>query len=435
MGRIFLQFTWIVFLGIAITAVSAEEFEPASSIAETRKMISDLPDGEIWWVPVGEQMHWNFRNLHRFMPTVNVYRSGAVKPLKKLINVAIGDRIVDTPAGLMPFREFLASEFSTTMGLVIVHRGSIVFESYPRQLAYEKPVFWSVTKVLVSGIAAILEDEGLLDVSLPIEHYLPTLGSSSFKGILVRNILDMATGLDCPEEYVDKTSCYYRYSATIGDGYWQDSDRQSPYEFAASLKVDSHGPQGTSYSYSGINGFVIAWLVEELTGMPFQDAVTKYFWSRMGAEHDASFLAPRYGVPIAHGGLLATLRDVARFGMLHTRSQALLTDTPVFSDRYIRLLKDGGDPQLLKNARYSTQLSDDVKHNVYFWDRVFKNNDVYKGGWGGQGLLVNPDKDLVVVYTGYFAEEGIKTMPLLPILRKLLDEVYPLTKTKASKKK
>ena len=74
-----------------------------------------------------------------------------------------------------------------------------MFEHYPRQQPYEKPIYWSVTKVFVSSVVAILEDRKLVDVSKPIDFYIPELAKSPFAGVTVRNILDMASGVDCPE--------------------------------------------------------------------------------------------------------------------------------------------------------------------------------------------------------------------------------------------
>ena len=48
---------------------------------------------------------------------------------------------------------------------------------------------------------------------------------------------------------------------------------------------------------------------------------------------------------------------------------------------------------------------------------------MYKGGWGGQGLLVNPEHDLVTVYTGYFKKDQSEVR-LLGMLRIILDELY-----------
>jgi|TARA_B100000315_G_scaffold56297_1_gene50592 CubicO group peptidase (beta-lactamase class C family) len=402
-------------------------FESASSVEETRHQLGVLKKDDIWWVVNGRDMAWNFKNLHRIYATVNVYRDGPVRELAYSPMSEIARYRVETPGGSMAFREFLDSEFSTTMGMVILHKGNIVFEHYPRMQPYEKPIYWSVTKVFVSALVAILEDEDLIDVSKPVELYIPELKGSDFRGIRIRNILDMATGIDCPEEYEDKGSCYYRYSVTVGDGYWDEESPDDPYAMVAKLKVGRHAPQGTSFSYSGVNTFVLAWLVEKVTGMPFQDALSRYVWSRMGAESDASFLAPRFGVPITHGGLLARLRDVARFGLLHTPSYNVVSDKKILSDRYVDLIKNGGNPGLLANARYRSMASDRVKHNVYQWDRVFTNNDFFKGGWAGQGLLVNPDRDLVAVYTGYFKDDAHSETPPLSMLRTVLEGVFGKT--------
>ena len=121
------------------------------------------------------------------------------------------------------------------MGVVILHRGDMVFEHYPRQQPHDKPMFWSVTKVLVSTLMAILEERGEVDVSLPVDHYMPDLEDTAYAGVSVRAVLDMASGVDCGDEYVDQSSCYYRYSAAIGEGYRGPDAADNPYEFVAGL--------------------------------------------------------------------------------------------------------------------------------------------------------------------------------------------------------
>ena len=44
------------------------------------------------------------------------------------------------------------------------------------------------------------------------------------------------------------------------------------------------------------------------------------------------------------------------------------------------------------------------------------NNDIFKGGWAGQGLLVNPDRDLVAVCVGYYNDDQSE-LDVLPRLR------------------
>lgn len=387
-------------------------------------MIEALPEGDVWWTANGTQMCWNNKNLHRFMPTVNVYREGAVRELEVTPDPRIGNALVDLGEGRsMSLAGFLDSDLATTMSLVVVKDGKIVHEQYPKQEAWEKPIVWSVTKVLVSAVVAILEDEGRVVVDDDIDKYLPRLSTSSFAGTSVRNLLDMATGLSCEEDYSDPRSCYYQLAVTLGDGYYTADDPDNPYDVLASMKLERFAPAGTSYAYSSVNTFILGWLVEEVTGMPFQDALSHYIWRRIGAEHDASILAPRFGVPITYGGFMATPRDIARFGLLYTPSRSVVASAPVLPEGHARFLADGGRPELMANAKYGAP-ADEVDHNVYQWDLVFDNNDMFKGGWAGQGLMVNPDKDLVVVFTGYLDDTGEAT-GLLPILRGILNEVYP----------
>jgi CubicO group peptidase (beta-lactamase class C family) len=405
------------------TLCAQAPFVPDSSVDEVRRNIAALPDADIWVTVTGERMGWIHRNVHRIFPTVNVYREGPVRELAYRPMPELAEFEVDTPQGRMGFAEFLDSDQSTTMGMVILHKGRIVFERYPRQQHYEKPIYWSVTKVLVSSLVGILEDRGQIDISKPIDTYLPELAASPFEGIIVRNILDMATGLDCPENYADAKSCYYTYSQAIGEGHFDESSPDNPYTYVANLEIGSFAEQGTSFEYTGVNTFVLAWLVEKITGMPFQDAFTREIWSRIGAEADASLLATRFGVPNTSGGLMARMRDVARFGLLYTPSYRLVTDEKIISDRLVELIRNGGNPDLLENARGGSGRPDNVKHNVYQWDLVYANNDFFKGGWGGQGLLVNPDRDLVVVYTGYFKKDYSEVNPL-PLLRAVLEGVF-----------
>ncbi len=91
----------------------------------------------------------------------------------------------------------------------------------------------------------------------------------------------------------------------------------------------------------------------------------------------------------------------------------------------MELLKNGGNPDLLRNARHGGgRVPENVKHNVYQWDRVFTNNDLYKGGWAGQGLLINPDLDLVAVWVGYSKDDENSEMSHLPRIREVLAGVF-----------
>ena len=410
-----------------VASSPTDVFEPASTVAENLRQHRALPDpaDEVWWTETGEAMAWRNRNLHQIVPTVNVYRDGPVSELAARPLAAIADFPVQTPAGETTFDAWLHGEHSTTMGIVILQRGDVVFERYPRMQPHEKPIWWSVTKVFPATLVAILEQRGLVDTSQPVERYVPALAGSDFKGVTVRNVLDMASGVDCPDgDYSDRSTCYYQFEASLGDGVRSEKTPDDPYTMLANLDVGRWAEQGTGFDYSGTNTFVIGWLVEEVAGMPFQDALSREVWTRIGAEADASIYANRYGIALTSGGLLARPRDMARFGLLFTPSYGKVSAERIVPEEHIDLLLHGGRPELLENARFGGQ-PPGVRHNVYQWDLIFTNDDVYKGGWAGQGLLVNPVRDVVAVWVGYAAAESDPdTYPMLPRVRAVLDGVF-----------
>jgi len=409
---------------------TSKEFKSPSTVTKTQEQLRKLPKNDIWWTRSGEDMAWNNTNLHQIFPTVNVYRNGPVSSLKENLMNEISNTEIDTPYGGMTFKSFIHHDESTVMGVVIAHKGKIVFEDYPRMQEHEKPIYWSVSKVLPATLLRILEERGQVDVSKPIDFYIKELSDSSYAGIKIRNILDMASGLDCSDNYETFESCYYLYSMSIGDGFRTDAAEDNPYDFTIKTKIKRNAKQGEIFSYSGLNTFVLSWLVEEITNMPFQDALSKEVWYHIGAESDASYIAPRYGIAITHGGFLAKMRDMIRFGLLFTPSYQTVSNKKIISDSHIDLILNEGNPKLMQNL-YSKVASSstfraptDLKHNVHQWDAVYDNDDFFKGGWAGQGLLINPTRDLVAVWTGYKKNDQHDAREMRNIVRELLDHVF-----------
>ena len=261
-------------------------FEPASSVEETFRWHRNLATLKTaWWDVVGEQQAWYFKNAQQLFPSVPVYRAGPVAPLPRRPLREIAEHPVQTPSGTLRFADFLSGKHSTTMGLVILHKGEIVFEAYPRMEPYQKPIFWSVTKVFVSTVVAILEDRGLVDVDAPIEFYSPELRESQLAGIRVRDILDMASGLDCSDDYEDFEACYYRFETSLGDGFRTENSPDNPYDMLIDFDYGYWAEPGTGYDYSGVNTFLLGWLVEEVSGMFAIGADAAYIRGEMDDDH------------------------------------------------------------------------------------------------------------------------------------------------------
>ena len=81
-------------------------------------------------------------------------------------------------------------------GLIIIHKGKIVFEGYPRMFPTDLHINMVITQVFVSTSIAILEDRGLIDTSKPIDYYFDVLKGSGWEGVPVIDILNMSSGID-----------------------------------------------------------------------------------------------------------------------------------------------------------------------------------------------------------------------------------------------
>ena len=421
---------WVLIPAITLLAnctrneAEPREYQPAYSWQQNQEQHARFPKEDIWWTAYGKDQEWNFRNIHQFFPTANVYRRGSISELEQRPNPAIANYVVETPEGSISFDELLHSDLTTAMGVIVVHKGRIAYESYPRMQDYEMPIYWSVAKQFVGTVVRILEERGEIDVTKPIDYYIPEISDSDFAGISVRNVLDMATGLNCGDgDYGDWKSCYYRYSMTIGDGFRTEDAEDNPYDFVAGLTGTKSLQQGHAFSYSGLNTFVLAWMVEKVTRMSFQDVLTEEIWQHIGAESNASYIAARYGIPMTHGGFMARLRDMARYGLLFTPSYSVVSDEMIISDQHVEFIWAGGRPELMTNAGSPGVAATGVKHNIYQWDAIFANGDYYKGGWAGQGLMVNPSRDLVAVFVSY-KKSAENEIPVGSVLLGVLDDVY-----------
>ena len=64
----------------------------------------------------------------------------------------------------------------------MILNGKIVYEKYPRMRPVDKHIWWSVSKSVAGTIVGLLEEQGKVDVTRPIETYIPRLAETGWKG-------------------------------------------------------------------------------------------------------------------------------------------------------------------------------------------------------------------------------------------------------------
>ena len=360
------------------------------------------------WDEGGPLMRYVMLNMSEFWSHSVIARHGSILELPIEIRSDVAEFITTTRQGRRTLDDYVND--STVDGAIVVHDGRVVYESYPRMRPTDKHNYMSISKGVVATLVAILEDRGMIDVSNEIDVYIPELRETEWAGTTVQDILDMASGMDCLEidndSYSNVEHCYYQFEASLGWVRPTAATSSDVYQYVASLP--RRRPAGEAFEYTSQNTFVLGWLIETISGQTFADFLSQEIWQKIGAESDAIIIAPDRGVPIVHGGISSTLRDVARFGMQFTPMGRQGNDSPIVSDAYLEKIRNGGRPQIFNAAREYPSLvnGEPPRHNTWQWDFVMDDGDFFKGGYGGQGLYVAPDRNLVIAFFGAFEEDG-----------------------------
>ena len=152
----------------------------------------------------------------------------------------------------MTWAESLSANY--TDGILILHRGRIVYERYFGVLAADRQhIAFSVTKSFVGTIAATLIAEGALDERSTVARYVPELDASAFGDATIRHLLDMTTSLDYTEDYTDPKSPVWELSRA-GGFLARPPDYQGPESFFDYLKTlkKSTPPHGERFVYKTV---------------------------------------------------------------------------------------------------------------------------------------------------------------------------------------
>jgi len=359
------------------------------------------------WDEGGPLMRYVMLNMSEFWPHSIIDRGGPVTELPARLRNDVARFRATTSVGRRTLDEYV--NHSTVDGAIVIHEGVVVYEAYPRMLPVDKHNYMSISKTFVATLVAILEDRGLVVAERPVETYIPELADTDWAGTTVLDILDMASGMDCLETdddaYTNPAHCYYQFEASLGWVRPTGDTALDTYAYVASLP--RHRSAGEAFEYTSQDTFVLAWLIEKVSGKTYADFLSQEIWQKIGAGSDAVIVAPRVGVPIVHGGMSSTLRDVARFGLQFTSLVRQASGNPLVSDAYLQKIQAGGRPEIFNAARSSPRLVDGEppRHNTYQWDFVMRDGDFFKGGYGGQGLYVSPSRNLVIAFFGAFEED------------------------------
>jgi CubicO group peptidase (beta-lactamase class C family) len=269
-------------------------------------------DGGSWRFP---GTRWSFSHQRELTPTAAVRRGhGAVSALPYALRDDLDEVTFTTQTGV-PMTWGEAVGVNMTDGLLILHRGKVVYERYEGALQPELPhICMSVTKSFTGLLAEMLIDEGAIDPGAPVAHYLPELAGGAYGDATVRQVMDMTIGVQYSETYTDPAAEVHGYIRASGTSP-RAADYDGPesiVEFLTSLK--KQGEHGQAFAYKTCNTEVLGWAVQRVAGRSLAELISERIWQKLGAEEDGYLWVDRVGMAMCGAGLNVTLRDLARFG-------------------------------------------------------------------------------------------------------------------------
>jgi CubicO group peptidase (beta-lactamase class C family) len=281
-----------------------------------------------------------------------------------------------------------------TDGIVVLHRGAIVYETYRGALTPELPhLVFSVTKSFVGLLAAMLAHEGVIDADAPVATYLPELKASAFGDARVRHVMDMTVGVKYSEAYTDPAAEVRTYGIAAGygrppEGY--DGPR-SIVEFLTTLK--KQGEHGAAFAYKTCNTEVLAWLVQRVTGKAMAQLVSDRIWQKIGAEEDAYLIVDPTGMAACGGGMNVALRDLARLGEM-MRNRGAFNGRQVAPAAVVDDISGGARKEDFAKAGYTTMTGWSYRNQ--WWVSHNELGAFTARGIHGQVCWIAPKAELVI---------------------------------------
>ena len=196
------------------------------------------------------------------------------------------------------------------LALVIIKGDDILFECYRGKVTPATPLrAFSMTKTVVGmTMGLVFQDGKVKALSDRAEDYVAGLKGSLHGAQTIKNLLQMSTGC-CPSGPGDPMIEKMSNEAWFGAG---------AIAFIRQLSHKEYEP-GTKFLYSGTASATLTHIMQDALGYSLRDYFETRIWKPMGAQYDAFWTHDTTGVPTGHVGLIATARDMSRFGLMMAR--------------------------------------------------------------------------------------------------------------------
>jgi CubicO group peptidase (beta-lactamase class C family) len=287
-----------------------------------------------------------------------------------------------------------------TDGVVIVHRGRVVYERYaPGWAAGKRHLGWSMSKSVTNALTGLAVAQGALALDDSICKHVKATNEAAC-AIQVRNLLEFASGLDWKEGYEGSS---LQTSSVLAMLYGEG--RRDMVRFITSHAL--RDAPGTSWQYSSGDTTLLAGVVGAAMRPKFGDGWEWKLLMEPVGVRSAVFERDNQGVLVGSSLMYATPRDWAKLGLLFLQDgcwegrrllpEGWVTASVAVSEPLLkkRVDWDPGDMQGWQLWLNSTAPGFQEQRP---WPDVPEDAYAMRGHWG-QSVTIIPSMDLIVVRT------------------------------------
>jgi len=329
-----------------------------------------------------DKIVYNFSHMDEVLFSSDLPRSGTVDEwqydLKPLPETYADRDIIRTTANMLVKLQ--------TTALVVVKDGTVVFEDYYKDTDKDDlRISWSMSKSFVSALTGLAVKNGDIEsIDDPVTKYAPSLKGSAYDGVPLRDVLNMASGLDFDEDYLDPSSDINQMGTVLALGGSLD-------DFAADQNAIAR-PSGTAWHYCSIDTHVVSMVLRAATGTTLQQYFIDNLWSKIGASADAKYSTDGDGNAFALGGLNMRTKDYALFGEL-IRNKGKRDDVEIIPADWIEESTSVSAPPA-ENVDPAAQ--DVFRYGYQWWIPPHADGEFFAVGVYGQYIYINPKAGIVI---------------------------------------
>ena len=268
--------------------------------------------------------------------------------------------------------------------LLVAQGSNIIYERYASGVGKrDSPLGFSISKSLVSlTVGRAICDGHIKSIDDELKKYVPALSGTSWGESSIRNVLMMSSGAYKTAVQFDghKSAEMQR---TLGSALYDGkmSDDFIDMMRSADEKIS---PSGKDFNYSNFDTVALGLLVQSATKTDFANYFEKTIWADAGAESRGAWVINNKSQASAYAGFSASPQDWLRIGMMVLRE---LKNQDTCFGKYLK--------EATSKKIDTFRPGPAAAYGYQIWVQC-RSSDFCFVGFGGQYLLFNVEKDIVV---------------------------------------